>query len=114
MYIHNTKCHYVYILTNQLKTVLYTGVSKDLRQWVAEHYLQRGQKTSFTGKYHAYWILYYEAHQYINNAIAREKEIKGWRREKKMVLINEMNPELKFLNQEVFGKWPPEELPSRV
>ncbi|HVF95757.1 MAG TPA: hypothetical protein VM871_00465, partial [Flavisolibacter sp.] len=61
-----------------------------------------------------YWLLYFEEHKYINNAIARENEIKGWRREKKLQLIAEMNPELKFLNEEIFGKWPPEELPSRV
>lgn len=110
----NTKCYYVYILTNQQKTVLYTGMTNYLQQRVAEHYQQRGQKTSFTGKYHAYNLLYYEVHQYVNNAIAREKEIKGWVREKKMKLINEMNPSLKCLNEEVFGTWPPTEIVSRV
>jgi putative endonuclease len=56
----------------------------------------------------------YEPHKYINNAIAIEKEIKNWRREKKMKLIAEMNPGLKFLNEELFGKWPPEELTDRL
>lgn len=107
------KCYYVYILTNHQKTVLYTGVTNDLKQRVTEHYMNRGQKNSFTGLYHAYWLLYYEPHKYINNAIAREKEIKAWRREKKMQLIGEMNKELKFLNEEVFGKWPPEEIIHR-
>ena len=110
----NTKCFYVYILTNQQRTVLYTGVTNDLQQRIAEHYSQRGQKNSFTGKYHAYYLLYYEPHQYINNAIRREKEIKGWVREKKMKLINEMNPSLKFLNEEFFGTWPPTEIESRL
>lgn len=104
------KMHYVYILTNQQKTVLYTGVTNDLKQRVQEHHSQRGQKTSFTGKYHAYYLLYFEPHQYINNVIAREKEIKRWIREKKMKLINEMNPSLKFLNEEVFGAWPLKEI----
>jgi predicted GIY-YIG superfamily endonuclease len=45
--------------------------------------------------------------------MARENEIKGWRREKKMQMIAEMNPSLQFLNKEIFGKWPPDELPSR-
>lgn len=103
---HTNHCYYVYILTNQLRTVLYTGVTNDLKQRVSEHYQQRGQKTSFTGTYHVYWLLHFETFQYINDAIAREKEIKGWRREKKMTLINKTNPELKFLNEETFGEWP--------
>jgi len=110
----NTKCFYVYILTNKLKTVLYTGVTNNLSQRIQEHYLQRGQKTSFTARYHAYYLLYFEPHQYINNAIAREKEIKGWTREKKMKMINEMNPLLEFLNKEVFGTWRPLEIESRL
>jgi len=61
-----------------------------------------------------YWLLYFEEYKYINNAIARENEIKGWRREKKRQLLAEMNSELKFLNEEIFGQWPPEELPSRM
>jgi putative endonuclease len=107
------KTFYVYILTNELKTVLYVGMTNDLEQRIIEHYKQRGQKTSFAGKYNVYFLLWFEAHQYVNNAIARENEIKAWRREKKMQLIAEMNPSLKFLNQEIFGKWPPEELPER-
>jgi putative endonuclease len=113
MFIHRIRSYYVYILTNQLKTVLYTGVTNDLKQRVTEHYMQRGQKTSFTGKYHVYWLLWYEEHQYINNAIAREKEIKGWRREKKMILINSTNSGLKFLNEDLFGEWPPEDIIHR-
>jgi putative endonuclease len=108
------KTFFVYILTNELKTVLYTGVTNNLQQRIAEHYQNRGQQHSFCGRYNVYWLIYYEEHQYINNAIAREKEIKGWRREKKLQLIAEMNPELKFFNEEVVGKWPPEELPSRM
>src|SRR5690349_20662998 len=100
----NTKCFYVYILTNLQKTVLYIGVTNDLKQGTQEHYSQRGQKTSFTEKYHVYYLLYYEPHQYINKTIAREKKLKDG--QKKMKLINEMNPSLKFLNEELFGCWP--------
>ena len=107
------KSFYVYILTNELKTVLYTGMTNNLEQRITEHYKQRGQRNSFTGKYNVYYLLYFETHQYVNNAIARENEIKAWRREKKMQLIAEMNPSLKFLNAEIFGIWPPEELPDR-
>jgi putative endonuclease len=102
------------MLTNFKRTVLYTGVTNDIEQRVIEHYRSRGQNHSFTGKYHAYYLLYYEPHQYVNNAIRREKEIKGWSREKKMQLIAEFNPALEFLNEKLFGCWPPKQLTSRL
>ena len=101
--------YYVYILTNQNKTVLYTGVTNNLQERILQHYQNRQTNNSFSGKYAAYYLLFYEGHQYINNAIAREKEIKGWTREKKWGLINSFNPETKFLNEEMFGAWPPKE-----
>ena len=101
--------YYVYILTNQNKTVLYTGVTNNLQERILQHYQNRQTNNSFPGKYAAYYLLFYEGHQYINNAIAREKEIKGWTREKKWGLINSFNPETKFLNEEMFGEWPPKE-----
>ena len=105
--------YFVYILTNQTKTVLYTGVTNDLQQRLSEHYFNSGKTDSFTSRYHVYYLLFYEPHQYINNAIAREKEIKAWRREKKMKLINELNPSLEFLNKEICGCWPPKEVIKR-
>lgn len=111
--MHHWKTFHVYILTNELKTVLYVGMTNNLEQRIIEHYKQRGQRTAFTGKYNAYFLLWFETHQYVNNAIARENEIKAWRREKKMQLIAEMNPSVKFLNKEIFGKWPPDKLPER-
>ncbi len=105
---------YVYILTNQNRTVLYTGVTNDLEQRIIEHWKAQSSGTSFTSKYKAYYLLFHESHRYINDAIAREKEIKGWRREKKMALINQFNPELIFLNEELFGKWPPDEITNRL
>jgi len=110
--MHHWKTFYVYILTNKLKTVLYIGMTNNLEERIIQPCQQRFQKTCFTGKYSVYFLLWFETHQYVNNAIARENEIKSWRREKKMQFA-EMNPELKFLNEEVFGKWPPEELPQR-
>jgi putative endonuclease len=101
---------YVYIVTNFKKTVLYTGLTNDLEQRIIEHYLNRGNEKTFTGKYHAYYLIFYESSTYINNTIAREKEIKGWRRSKKEELISAFNPEWKFLNEELFYKWPPDEL----
>ncbi len=108
------KTFYVYILTNELRTVLYTGVTNDLLQRITEHYQNRGQEETFCGKYHVYYLLYFESSKYVNDAIAREKEIKGWRREKKLQLIATANSELEFLNEEFFEKWPPDELPSRL
>ena len=67
----------MYILTNALKTVLYTGVTNDLLQRITEHYKYRGQKTSFTSKYNVYYLLWFEPHQYINNAIAEKRKLKG-------------------------------------
>lgn len=99
--------YYVYILTNSQKTVLYTGVTNDLIRRILEHWENRGKNKSFTSKYHTYFLLHYESFHSINEAIAREKEINCWRREKKMQLINQTNPKLEFLNKELFGSWPP-------
>jgi len=110
----SSRSYYVYILTNHLRTVLYTGVTNDLEQRIIEHWTQKGLGTSFTSKYHVYYLLFYEPFRYINDAIDREKEIKGWSRSKKMDLINQFNPDLKFLNFELFGQWPPNEITSRI
>ena len=99
--------YYVYIITNYKKTVFYTGMTNNLIQRVIEHYLDRGNLKTFTGKYNCFYLVYYECSQYVNNAILREKEIKGWRREKKIELIKSFNPSLKFLNHELLGEWPP-------
>ena len=107
------KKYYVYILTNKEKTVLYTGVTNDLEQRNIEHYTGRESRHAFTSKYRCFYLLFYEGFDYINNAIAREKEIKGWRKEKKLELIRAFNPEFTFLNEELFGAWPPRELASR-
>ena len=93
--------YYVYILTNPSKTVLYVGVTNDLKNRLNQHFEQRGLKDTFAGRYFCYHLIFWERYVYIDHAIAREKEIKGWRREKKISLIEEFNPEWKFLNGEV-------------
>jgi putative endonuclease len=108
-----SRVYYVYILTNVHRSVLYTGVTNDIEIRVMEHYTNRGTKKSFTGRYNVYYLLYYEPHQYINNAIARENEIKRWSRKEKMRLIAEMNPALDFLNEKLFGCWPPKDIITR-
>ena len=98
--------YFVYIITNTKKNVLYTGVTNDLNQRLTEHYLNRGKSNTFAGRYYCYYLLYYEHYEYIDDAIDREKQIKGWSRKKKIKLIREMNPQYEFLNEEVM-EWPP-------
>lgn len=105
--------YHVYILTNKTRTVLYTGVTNDLPQRIIEHYLNRGNTKTFTGRYHCYLLIYYESFKYINNAIAREKEIKKYPRQKKVDLINSQNPLWQSLNDELFDSWPPTNMDHR-
>ena len=97
---------FTYILTNYGKKVLYTGVTNDLNKRLYEHYFSIDQKDSFTSKYKCYYLVWFERHQYINHAIEREKEIKGWTRIKKQKLIEQENPNWNFLNKEII-EWPP-------
>ena len=98
--------YFVYIVTNHEKIVLYTGVTNNLEQRLTEHYVNKGNDETFAGKYHCYYLLFFERYQYIDKAIAREKQIKGWLRKKKEALINEENSEWRFLNEDIMG-WPP-------
>jgi putative endonuclease len=94
------KEYFVYILTNATKTVLYTGMTNNLNRRLAEHQQGDGIESAFTAKYGVKYLLYYERFQRVIDAITREKEIKGWRREKKIRLIESENPYWKFLNKE--------------
>ena len=92
--------YYTYILTNKAKTVLYTGVTNDLELRLIQHKESViGNKSSFTGQYNCHYLLYFETFQNIRDAIAREKEIKGWKRQKKIELIKTTNPLMNFLNE---------------
>uniref|UniRef100_UPI003217DA5B GIY-YIG nuclease family protein n=1 Tax=uncultured Draconibacterium sp. TaxID=1573823 RepID=UPI003217DA5B len=92
--------YFVYVVTNKNKTVLYIGVTNDLQRRVYEH--ENGLLPGFTKKYNCHFLIYYEHFQNIDDAIAREKEIKKWRREKKENLINDINPDWKFLNSQIY------------
>ena len=100
---------WVYILTNWKKTVLYVGMTNNLSRRLAEHYANRGKPGTFAGQYYCYNLVYYEWYQYVNDAILREKEIKKMLREHKESLIREVNPEWKFFNAFICGKWPPDD-----
>ena len=81
---------FVYIMTNKLDTVLYTGVTNNLQRRVFEH--KEKIKSKFTARYNVNKLVYYEVFADPHNAIAREKQIKGGSRQKKIDLINVMNP----------------------
>ena len=89
--------YYVYIMTNRSGT-LYTGVTNDLQRRVWEH--GQGMGSEFTTKYRINRLIYYETYTDVRDAIAREKQIKGWRRAKKTALIATMNPEWRDLSED--------------
>ncbi|HAX15975.1 MAG TPA: endonuclease [Leeuwenhoekiella sp.] len=82
---------YIYILTNKNHTVLYIGVTSDLKRRLKQH-KQKSNK-GFTGKYNVEKLVYFESSPYVENAIKREKQLKKWNRAWKENLINEMNPD---------------------
>ena len=91
---------FVYIMTNVHHTVFYTGVTSDLASRVFDH-RERVDTRSFTFRYNVVVLAYYEEYPGIEQAIAREKEIKKYSRKKKIALIEEMNPEWKDLYNEI-------------
>jgi putative endonuclease len=89
----------VYILTNVNHTVLYTGVTNDLKRRVFQHKHKEGGV--FTKRYNVNKLVFYEIGDDIQIAIMREKQIKGGSRQKKIDLINDVNPEWKDLYDEI-------------
>jgi len=93
------KRSFVYILTNKNHTVLYTGVSSNLPQRLEQH--RTGfYANAFTHRYNVSELVFYEEYTRIDVAIAREKQIKAGSRQKKLDLINGLNPEWKDLSEE--------------
>jgi len=83
------KRYYLYIMASKSR-VLYVGVTGFLMSRVLQH--KAGETDGFTKRYNVNRLVYYESFQYVNNALARETEIKKWRREKKVALIAGTNP----------------------
>ena len=81
---------YVYIITNKPKGTLYIGVTSDLMRRMDQH--RRKEGSHFAAKYNLTHLVYFEQHLDIREAIAREKQLKKWRREKKIWLIESENP----------------------
>ena len=93
------KQYYVYIMTNTHNTVLYTGMTNDLQRRAYEH--RTGQGSGFTSRYNAKKLVWYQVCEDVNSAIAREKQIKGGSRKKKIDLVERMNPEWRDLYDEL-------------
>lgn len=90
----------VYIITNKNHTVLYTGVTSDLRSRIKQH-INQTYPNSFTAKYNCNKLVWFELFNRIEEAIAKEKQIKDRSRAYKLSLINTMNPEWKDLWDEI-------------
>ena len=87
--------YYTYILANNSDTTLYIGVTNDLERRVAEH--RSGTIPGFTQKYNCHKLVYFESFSVVEQAIAREKQLKKWSRAKKYALIDTQNKERKDL-----------------
>ncbi len=86
---------YIYIVSNQLKTVLYIGVTSNLEERIFQHKNDEGCK--FSKKYKCKYLLYCEEFENITDAINREKQLKRWHKDWKWNLIKSVNPDLKDL-----------------
>jgi putative endonuclease len=91
--------YYVYIMTNKHNTVLYTGITNDLRRRIYEH--KEKLVAGFTEKYNITKLVYYEVFDDVENAISREKQIKAGSRQKKIQLITSINREWRDLYRRI-------------
>jgi putative endonuclease len=89
------------MLTNRSRVVLYTGVTNSLEKRLWHH--KNTEKQTFTKRYKANRLVYYESFNDIRDALARETQIKGWRREKKNDLVRTLNPKWEDLGARMFG-----------
>ena len=89
---------FVYILTGKNNSVLYTGVTSNLKERMEQH-RRKKHPDSFSAKYNLYKLVYFEWFDTIGEAIIKEKKIKGGSRQKKLDLINGMNPQWKDLSE---------------
>ena len=94
---------YVYMLTNATRAVLYIGVTNNLIRRLAEHGDTLGNTGKFTGRYQTNLLVYFESLPDPTQAIAREKELKGWSRAKKENLINSFNPKWEAIDLETWS-----------
>ena len=96
------KSFYVYILSSRFDTVLYVGVTNNLIRRVMEHRTGK-YPDSFSRRYRVYKLVYYEVTSDPYVAISREKEVKGWTRDRKNSLVNTINPDWEDLYENISG-----------
>jgi len=94
-----SKQPYVYILASKKNGTLYIGVTSNLAQRIWQH--KNNQTPGFTQKYNIHNLVYYEQHEAMESAITREKQMKKWKREWKIKLIEENNPSWEDLWQQI-------------
>lgn len=92
--------YHVYILTNKHNTVLYTGVTNSIERRMHEH--KHRPIEGFSRKYYLTKLAYYEYYENMEEAITREKQIKGWKRLKKIAVVESTNPNRKDLSTDWF------------
>jgi len=102
------KGYFVYIMSSQ-RRVLYVGISSNLPLRAWQH--KTGAFEGFTSKYKVTQLAYYECFEHVRDAIHREKQIKGWVREKKIALVGRLNPKWKDLSAGWFNHQSDEKLP---
>ncbi len=93
--------YFVYMMTNRSRVVIYTGVTNSLQSRLWFH--ANASAASFTKRYKVDRLVYYEEFDNPEDAIAREKEIKRWRREKKNELVQTLNPKWEDVRVQLFG-----------
>jgi putative endonuclease len=91
----STPPYYVYLLSNRHRTVLYVGMTNDLRRRLREH--RDGRRGAFPARYNVTDLVYFERYDTSTAAIEREKQLKAWRREKKEALVETQNPNWELL-----------------
>ena len=101
------KTYYVYMTSNRKDGVIYTGMTNDIELRIRQH--KKKVNKGFTSKYNADKLVWFETHDYVWDAIAREKEIKGWRREKKIELIESKNPDWEELYLKSSSRFQPDD-----
>ncbi|HEX8386275.1 MAG TPA: GIY-YIG nuclease family protein [Rubricoccaceae bacterium] len=94
-----SRSYYVYALSNERRTVLYVGVTNDLVRRLGEH--RSGSGDTFSTRYRATDLVWFEAFPDVNDAIAREKQVKAWRRAWKWDLVRSVNPDLSDRSDEL-------------
>ena len=94
---------YVYIISNYKRTTFYIGFTNNIVRRMIEH--KNGLFPGFSKKYKLKYLIYFEEYQYVDQAISREKELKGWSRKKKINLIKSANPNIEDLSEGMFKNY---------